>query len=76
AFIDVGTPDKLDMLGKHIKKKILEKTKIPVSVGFAETKTIAKLANDIAKKSRKVQGVLSLYNSPYTDTALKRSNIE
>jgi DNA polymerase V len=76
AFIDVGTPDKLDMLGKHIKKKILEKTKIPVSVGFAETKTLAKLANDIAKKSRKVQGVLSLYNSPYTDTALKRSNIE
>ncbi|HXF43210.1 MAG TPA: hypothetical protein VNK26_05670 [Pyrinomonadaceae bacterium] len=76
AFIDVGTPDKLDMLGKHIKKKILEKTKIPVSVGFAETKTLAKLANDIAKKSKKAQGVLSLYNSPYTDAALQRSSIE
>ncbi|MGH9946669.1 MAG: Y-family DNA polymerase [Pyrinomonadaceae bacterium] len=75
AFLDVGTPDKLKLLGTHIKNKIAEKTKIPVSVGFAETKTLAKLANGIAKKSLKTEGVLDLYNSPYTDLALKRTDV-
>ncbi len=75
AFVDVGPPDKLRMLGEHVKSIILEKTKIPVSVGLAETKTLAKLANQIAKKSAKTQGVLDLYHSPYTDLALKRTEI-
>ena len=73
AFVDVGTPDKLKLLGKHVKQIILKKTKIPVSVGTAETKTLAKLANHIAKTSLKADGVLDLYNSPYTDLALKQT---
>lgn len=76
AFLDVGIPDKLGLLGKHIKNKVWEKTKIPVSIGFAETKTLAKLANGIAKKSAKTEGVLDLYNSPYTDVALKRTEVQ
>ena len=76
AFLDVGPPDKLKFLGEHLKNIILEKTKIPVSVGLAETKTLAKLANRIAKKSAKTKGVLDLYNSPYTDLALKRTEIQ
>ncbi|MEO7674769.1 MAG: DUF4113 domain-containing protein [Pyrinomonadaceae bacterium] len=75
AFIDVGVPDKLSFLGRHIKEKIFEKTKIPVSVGIATTKTLAKLANNIAKKSKKAAGVLDLYNSPYTDLALKKTAV-
>lgn len=75
AFIDVGTPDKLVMLGRHIKDKIFEKTSIPVSVGIARTKTLAKLANHIAKTSKKAGGVLDLYNSPYTDLALKKTEV-
>ena len=75
AFVDVGTPDKLKLLGDHIKKIILKKTKIPVSVGTAETKTLAKLANHIAKTSVKADGVLDLYNSPYTDLALKQTPV-
>lgn len=71
AFIDAGVPDKLTFLGRHIKDIIFEKTKIPVSVGIATTKTLAKLANHIAKKSRKANGVLDLYHSPYIDHALK-----
>ncbi len=76
AFLDVGPPDKLRLLGEHVKKIIFKKTKIPVSVGLAETKTLAKLANRIAKKSAKTAGVLDLYNSPYTDLALKRTDIQ
>ena len=75
AFIDVGVPDKLVFLGRHIKNKIFEKTQIPVSVGIATTKTLAKLANNIAKKSPKAAGVLDLYNSPYIDLALKKTAV-
>lgn len=76
AFVDVGPPDKLRLLGEHVKNIIFEKTKIPVSVGLAETKTLAKLANRIAKKSAKTRGVLDLYHSPYTDLALQRTEIQ
>jgi len=76
AFLDVGTPDKLKELGTHLRDKVLEKTDIPVSVGLAETKTLAKLANKIAKKSEKTEGVLDLYNSPYTDLALKGTEVQ
>lgn len=76
AFVDAGVPDKLSYLGRHIKQQIFEKTKIPVSVGVAKTKTLAKLANHIAKKSRKADGVLDLYNSPYTDLALKQTPVD
>ena len=76
AFIDIGVPDKLSYLGRHIKDQIIEKTKIPVSVGIATTKTLAKLANHIAKKSEKADGVLDLYNSPYVDLALKKTAVE
>ncbi len=75
AFIDVGVPDKLPMLGRHIKNAVFEKTKIPVSVGIARTKTLAKLANHIAKVSPKADGVLDLYDSPYTDLALKKTHV-
>lgn len=75
AFIDAGVPDKLSYLGKHIKETIFEKTKIPVSVGIATTKTLAKLANNIAKKSKKAAGVLDLYNSPYIDAALQKTAV-
>ena len=75
AFIDVGVPDKLVFLGRHIKEKIYDKTKVPVSVGIATTKTLAKLANNIAKKSKKADGVLDLYNSPHIDLALKKTAV-
>jgi len=76
AFIDVGVPDKLSFMGRHIKNRIFDETKIPVSVGIATTKTLAKLANNIAKKSAKAAGVLDLYKSPYIDLALKKTAVE
>lgn len=75
AFVDVGTPDKLPLLGRHIKDRVFEKTKIPVSVGIARTKTLAKLANHLAKISEKANGVLDLYDSPYIDLALKKTDV-
>lgn len=75
AFIDVGPPDKLVLLGKHIRNKVLKETDIPVSVGIAETKTLAKLANHLAKTSAKTKGVLDLYMSKYTDLALQQTPV-
>ncbi len=39
------------------------------------TKTLAKIANRIAKKSEKAKGVLDLYKSKYQDVALDRTLI-
>jgi DNA polymerase V len=75
AFADVGTPDKLPLLGRHVKNRVFEETKIPVSVGLARTKTLAKLANHIAKLSPKADGVLDLYDSPYIDLALQKTHV-
>lgn len=41
---------KLHGIGVEMHRKILRCTKIPVSVGFAPTKALAKVANKIAKK--------------------------
>jgi DNA polymerase V len=76
AFLDVGVPDKLNYLGKHLKDIVFAQTGIPVSVGLAETKTLAKLANRLAKTSTKANGVLDLYMSRFTDTALKQTEIQ
>jgi DNA polymerase V len=58
-----------------MKNTVFEKTKIPVSVGVATTKTLAKLANNIAKKSKKANGVLDLYDSPFIDLALSKTAV-
>ncbi|MBY0109737.1 MAG: Y-family DNA polymerase [Candidatus Babeliaceae bacterium] len=51
AFLDLSGYTDLDLLGAYIREKILKWVGVPVSVGIAPTKTLAKLANKIAKKS-------------------------
>ena len=75
AFLDLGTPDKTVDVGASIKKKVEESTGIPISVGIAKTKTLAKLANRLAKKSPKTKGVLDLYDSPFLEFALKKTPV-
>ena len=51
AFLDLSRmPFDLKEYGKRIRHTIRKNTGIPVSVGIAPTKTLAKLANHIAKK--------------------------
>jgi DNA polymerase V len=76
AFLDLGTSDKTCDVGSHLKEIILETVGIPVSVGIAKTKTIAKIANRLAKISKKTKGVLDLYDSKYLDLALERTEVE
>ncbi len=52
AFIDLSEFSSSDLreFGQEIVRKITKSTGIPVSIGFAPTKTLAKVANHIAKK--------------------------
>jgi len=47
-------------LGHTIKNRVKQWTGLPVCVGFGSTKTLAKLANNIAKKQPQFQGVCDL----------------
>ncbi|MAZ73438.1 MAG: DNA polymerase V subunit UmuC [Flavobacteriaceae bacterium] len=51
AFVDVlGVTENLDAYGTKIKERIFKYTGLPVGVGIAPTKVLAKLANKMAKK--------------------------
>jgi DNA polymerase V len=77
AFLEVDAGKRsLDHLGRDIREKLYKWTGIPVSIGFAETKTLAKIANKIAKQSEKANGVLDLYKSPFQDLALQKTPVE
>jgi DNA polymerase V len=76
AFFSLHETQKsFDYLGREIQDKIYKWTGLPVGIGIAETKTLAKIANKIAKKSDKAKGVLNLFKSPYQDVALERTPI-
>lgn len=62
--------------GHKIKNTVMQWTGIPVSIGIANTKTLAKIANHIAKKSDKSLGVLDLTNPDYIDKALHISPVQ
>ncbi|NDD57895.1 MAG: Y-family DNA polymerase [Chlamydiae bacterium] len=50
AFLKIQTDNPLK-IAQEIKQKVFQNTGIPVSVGVGPTKTLSKLANDIAKKT-------------------------
>ncbi len=76
AFLGLNETKKgFDFVGREIQEKIFKWLNIPVGIGIAENKTLAKIANRIAKKSEKARGVLDLYKSPYTDIALERTHV-
>jgi DNA polymerase V len=65
-------PEQLDSFGLHIKKRVELLTGIPVSLGIAPTKTLAKVANNLAKKRPELGGVLSVMDREKQDWALRQ----
>ncbi len=60
-----------------VVKRIKQYVGIPVSVGFAPTRTLAKVANHIAKKDRRItDGVYWLVRPEAIDIILRRTPIE
>ena len=71
AFIGLdGIPGDIVEYGHKIRKTILQYTGIPVSVGIANTKTLAKVANHIAKDNGSFYGVCSLLELKNIDKLL------
>ena len=56
--------------GRVMRDTVERWTGIPVSVGIAETKTLAKIANRLSKRSPKTRGVLDLTESVHRERAL------
>ncbi|MCW2474175.1 MULTISPECIES: translesion error-prone DNA polymerase V subunit UmuC [unclassified Symbiopectobacterium] len=66
AFMDlsgVSNATPLALLGQQIQQKVLKEIGLPVGVGIAQTKTLAKLANHAAKMWQKTGGVVDLSNT-------------
>lgn len=55
-----GLQTDLNSYGHMIRKQLWQQVRMPVSVGIAPTKTLAKLANHVAKKAASKQGVCVL----------------
>tara|TARA_B100000768_G_scaffold90750_1_gene85016 strand:+ start:77 stop:1333 length:1257 start_codon:yes stop_codon:yes gene_type:complete len=79
AFLKLKSFDNLDITKEsyRIKKQIYQWTGIPVSIGLAPSKSLAKIANKIAKKfNHKTLGVYSLDSEKKINKALKWTTIE
>ncbi len=60
AFLDVSGISHLESYGHQIRQTVINDVGVPVCVGIAPTKTLAKLANYAAKKFRQTCGVVDL----------------
>lgn len=57
CFLDFdGVPAELAAIGRELRRKVLQWTGLPTSVGIAPTKTLAKLANHVAKTADRKPG--------------------
>ena len=75
AFLDLSSINDGDLMeyGNKIRKTVLKWTGIPTSIGIANTKTLSKAANYIAKKEK--SGVVNLINSEQIDKILEKVKI-
>ena len=71
AFLDLSHVEPLQLCktAREIKERVELWTGISVSVGVAPTKTLAKVANHIAKKDKKGTGCIKVLDSKETITA-------
>ena len=60
AFLDVSGSSHLESYGRQIRQMVIKDVGVPVCVGIAPTKTLAKLANYAAKKFKQTGGVVDL----------------
>lgn len=69
AFLGVsGTLDELQTLGMRIKAEVFRLTGLPVCVGIAKSKTLAKMANKTAKHIKELGGVCVWDRAPAQTT--------
>ncbi len=77
AFLDFRNLRELNLtkLAQKIQQTILKWTGLPVSIGLAPTKTLAKVANRFAKKHEEYLGVLNLTDYKNYDRFLELTDV-
>ncbi|MGE7813061.1 translesion error-prone DNA polymerase V subunit UmuC [Pseudomonas sivasensis] len=76
AFADLTGIGGLDTLGRQIRAQVLRCTGIPVGVGIAHTKTLAKLANHTAKRLQsQTGGVVNITDPVKRDWVLRNTDV-
>ena len=70
-----GLNGDLTDVGLKMHAKVFKELKIPTCIGIAPTKVLAKLANNLAKKSSKTS-IINLIDSEHLELALKMTAIE
>jgi DNA polymerase V len=63
-------------MGQSMRRRMLQWTGLPVCVGIGPSKTLAKLANHIAKKNPRFNGVCDLAAMPQTEIDALLASIE
>ena len=74
AFMEISSLKKIYNYSKYamkVREIILKWTGIPVSIGIGETKTLAKIANQIAKDNPKTQGIFDITKIKNKEKILK-----
>jgi DNA polymerase V len=76
AFLGMdGFGARLEAAARALRAAVLRWTGIPVSIGIAPTKTLAKVANRFAKKDLEREGVMLLLDEAAQDGALARMEL-
>jgi DNA polymerase V len=76
AFVDLAGITDLDGLGRQIRSQVLRCAGIPVGVGIAHTKTLAKLANHTAKRLQaQTGGVVNICDPTKRDWVLRNTDV-
>lgn len=76
VFADLTGMADLDQLGRRIRSQVLRCTGIPVGVGIAGTKTLAKLANHTAKRLQaQTGGVVNICDPFKRDWVLRNTAV-
>lgn len=77
CFADLtGITGPLEPMGRDIRRRVLRDTGIPVGVGIATTKTLAKLANYAAKRWQKqTGGVVDIRDPVRRDKLLRATDV-
>ncbi|RRJ84004.1 Y-family DNA polymerase [Aestuariirhabdus litorea] len=75
AFLDCTNLGDLSGFGHRIRKRIWREQRVGVGVGIAPTKTLAKLANQVAKRLPRAQGVCVLDTPEKWNWVLQRTAV-
>jgi DNA polymerase V len=76
AFLNLsGFENRLEEHARELRRTVMQWTGIPVSVGIAPTKILAKVANRFAKKDAAADGVMVLTDQAAQEAALARMEL-